>query len=179
MITVTRYAMENGARFRDDAKEMSQFAACGALAKFLAIIDGPCCELTHTPTELELWGWGAMYDEFVRFQATEEEMSGIYKMLELNLDRDALRNALVERLGTLSSLLEMRISRRMPNGIGTRHLSLMLMSGNDNRDDYEHLPFIVSRLDELIAALELWMDEKAAGRTTALIDIIRPAAQAA
>ncbi len=120
-----------------------------------------------------------MYDEFVRFQGTAEEMAGIYKMLELNLDRDALRNALIERLGPLSKLLELRISRRMPNGIGTRHLSLMLMSGNDNRDDYEHLPFIVSRLDELVAALELWMDEKAAGRETTLFEIIRPTAQAA
>jgi hypothetical protein len=179
MITANRYAMENGARFREDAKEMSQFAACGALAKFLAIIDGPCHALVETPTGLELWGRGCMYDEFVRFQGTAEEMAGIYKMLELNLDRDALRNALVERLGTLSKLLELRISRRMPNGIGTRHLSLMLMSGNANRDDYEHLPFIVSRLDELIAALELWMDEKAAGRQTTLFEIIRPTAQAA
>ena len=180
MIEVNRYAMDNGARSRDDVKEMSQFAACGVLAKFLAIIEGPCCALTETPTELELWGRGWQYDEFIRFSGSAEEMAGIHKMLELNLDRDALRNALVERLGTLSKLLELRISRRMPNGIGTRHLSLMLMSGNDQRDDYEHLPFLVSRLDELIAALELWMDEKAAGRTTPLAEIIRPTtAQAA
>ncbi len=179
MIKLTRYAMENGARFRDDVKEGSQFAACGALAKFLAIIDGPCHALVETPTELELWGRGCMYDEFVRFQGTEEEMKGIYKMLELNLNRQALHDALVERLGTLSRLLEMRISRRMPNGIGTRHLSLMLMSGNANRDDYEHLPFTVSRLDELVCALQLWMEEKAAGRQTTLFEILRPTARAA
>lgn len=179
MITTTRYAMQNGARSREDAKEMSLFAACGALAKFLAIIKGPCHVIAQTPTSIELWGLGWMYDEFVRFEGTAEEINGICKMLELNLDRDALRNALVERLGTLSRLLELRISRRMPNGIGTRHLSLMLMSGNDQRDDYEHLPFLVSNLDELIAALELWMDEKEAGRTTPLVEIIRPTAQAA
>ena len=179
MIKVTRYAMENGARFPAKTQELSQFAACGALAKFLAVTDSICHPLTEKPTELELWGMGPMYDEFVVFQGTAEEMAGIYQMLKLNLDRDALRAALVERLGTLSKLLEMRISRRMPNGIGTRHLSLMLMSGNAAPGDYEHLPFLVSNLDELVAGLELWMEEKAAGRETPLFVILRSTRKAA
>ncbi|MCC6979551.1 MAG: hypothetical protein IT343_14630 [Candidatus Melainabacteria bacterium] len=179
MIEVTRYAMQNGARFNDRTQELSLFAACGALAKFLAVTDTVCHPLTEKPTELELWGMGPMYDEFVIFRGSEEEMAGIYKMLKLNLERDYLREALVERLKTLSRLLEMRISPRMPNGVGTRHLSLMLMSGNANADDYEHLPFLVANLDELVAALELWMEEQACGRQTPLFGILRPTRKAA
>jgi len=60
MIKVTRYAMQNGARFNERTQELTQFAACGALAKFLAVSDSICHPLTEKPTELELWGMGPM-----------------------------------------------------------------------------------------------------------------------
>lgn len=171
MITLTRYAMDNGTRHSESTQQLTLLAALGELTSFLAIDRNAA--IHNEPTALEIWRDGPMGDQFGRFEGAEEDMRDIHKMWCMNNDDAMIATALTERLGApLPKLLEMRTRVRGPS---RRMLILLLLAGADDKDDFLHLPGRVSAASQLVTALELMQDERKHGRNTSLWDIMQPA----
>ncbi|MCC7531794.1 MAG: hypothetical protein IT342_25040 [Candidatus Melainabacteria bacterium] len=189
MIKLTRYGMENGVRFGDNVEELSRLAALGALTSFLsagkmtaclnprdvATVDGP------KATSLLFWRDGPLNEEFAHFEGTAEEIAELAEIFRLNNDNDELREALRQRLcsETLPNLLWMRTAPSVIGGPSYRAIVLMYMAGIKDAHEYTHTSGVVHNVAQLVAALELWQDERDAGRETGLWEILKPPAKAA
>lgn len=189
MIKLTRYGMENGARFGDKEEELSRLAALGALTSFLsagkmtACLDPMDVASASEPkaTSLLFWRDGPLNEEFAHFEGAAEEIAELSTLFRLNNDNDALREALCQRLcsETLPNLLWMRTAPSMIGGPSYRAIVLMYMAGIKDPHEYTHTSGVVHNVGQLVAALELWQDERDAGRETGLWEILQPPAKAA
>jgi hypothetical protein len=189
MIKLTRYGMENGARFGDKVEELSLLAALGALTGFLsagkmtaclAPLDVACAG-EEKATSLLFWRDGPLNEEFAHFQGTAEEIAELSTLFRLNNDNDELREALRQRLcsETLPGLLWMRTAASMIGGPSYRSIVLMYMAGITDAHEYTHTSGVAHNVAQLVAALELWQYEREAGRETGLWEILKPPAKAA
>ncbi len=189
MIKLTRYGMENGARFGDKVEELSRLAAFGALTSFLsagkmtACLDSTNVASVNEPkaTSLLFWREGPLNEEFAHFEGSVEEIAELAEIFRLNNDNDELREALRQRLSseTLPNLLWMRTATAMIGGPSYRTIVLMYMAGIRDPHEYTHTSGVVHNVAQLVAALELWQYERDAGRETGLWEILQPAAKAA
>lgn len=188
MIKLTRYGMENGARFGDKEEELSRLAAFGALTSFLSIGKMTACLDTNNQahgiepkaTALTFWRDGPLHEEFAQFEGSAEEIAQLATIFRLNNDNQELRDALRQRLGmeTLPKLLWMRTADSMIGGPSYRSIVLMYMAGITDPHEFTHTSGVTHNVPQLTAALELWQDERAAGRETGLWEILQPAAAA-
>lgn len=188
MTKLTTYGMANGQRFNEKSQELSRLSALGALSRFLGIGKMTACldpkhlnpAAASTATSLAFWREGPMHEEIAEFEGTAEEIAELAAFFRYNNDSDELREALRQRLccEVLPSMLMLYTSQNTIGGPTCRALILMYMAGIDNAADYQRAG-IMHDVDTLVTALELWQEEKAAGRETTLADILKPAAQAA
>lgn len=189
MIKLTRYGMENGARFGDKVEELSRLAAFGALTSFLsagkmtACLDPKNVASVDEPkaTSLLFWRDGPLNEEFAHFEGSAEEIAELATIFRLNNDNDELREALRQRLcsDTLPNLLWMRTAASMIGGPSYRTIVLMYMAGIKDPHEYTHTSGVVHNVGHLVAALDLWQGEREAGRETGLSEILQPPAKAA
>jgi hypothetical protein len=184
MIKLTTYGMENGRRIGEKTAELTGLAAFGAFIRFLGIgkmyacLDPKYLEPAFAPAAraLAFWREGPLSDEFAEFEGTPEEMAEIATIFRFNDDNEELRKALRQRLcsDTLAGMLMLYTSENMTGGPSYRTIILMYMAGIDNADDYMRAG-LLHDVDLLVTALELWQEEKAAGRKTTLSEILKPA----
>lgn len=183
MIKLTTYGMENGRRIGEKTVELSRLAAFGAFIRFLGIgmnacLDPKYLEPAFAPAAraLAFWREGPLSDEIAEFEGTPEEMAEITTIFRFNNDRDELRKALSQRLGcdTLPGMLMLYTSENMTGGPSYRTIIFMYMAGIEDACDYMRAG-VLHDVDLLVTALQLWQEEKAAGRKTTLSEILKPA----
>ena len=188
MTKLTTYGITNGQRFNEKTQQLPRLAALGALSRFLGIGKMTACldpkhlnpAAATSATSLAFWREGPMTEEIAEFEGTAEEIAELSAFFRYSNDSDELREALRQRLccEVLPGMLMLYTSQNTIGGPTSRAIILMYMAGIDNAADYMRAG-IMHDVDTLVTALELWQEEKAAGRETTLADILKPAAQAA
>lgn len=188
MTKLTTYGMQNGQRFDQKTSELTRLAALGALSRFLGIGKMTACldpknlnpAAASSASSLAFWREGPMHEEIAEFEGTAEEIAELATFFRYNNDNDELREALRQRLRceVLPGMLSLYTSANTIGGPSYRTIILMYMAGIDRAEDYMRAG-IMHDVDTLVTALELWQEEKAAGRETSLADILKPAAVAA
>lgn len=188
MTKLTTYGMQNGQRFDQKTSELTRLAALGALSRFLGIGKMTACldpknlnpAAASSASSLAFWREGPMHEEIAEFEGTAEEIAELAAFFRYNNDNDELREALRQRLccEVLPGMLSLYTSANTIGGPSYRTIILMYMAGIDRAEDYMRAG-IMHDVDTLVTALELWQEEKAAGRETSLADILKPAAVAA
>lgn len=188
MTKLTTYGMQNGQRFDQKTSELTRLAALGALSRFLGIGKMTACldpknlnpAAASSASSLAFWREGPMHEEIAEFEGTAEEIAELATFFRYNNDNDELREALRQRLccEVLPGMLSLYTSAKTIGGPSYRTIILMYMAGIDRAEDYMRAG-IMHDVDTLVTALELWQEEKAAGRETSLADILKPAAVAA
>ena len=188
MIKLTTYGMENGRRISEKTEELTRLAAFGALSRFLGIGKMTACldpkhlhpDAANSATSLAFWREGPMCEEFAEFEGTPEEIAELATIFRFNNDNGEFREALRQRLCSemLPGMLMLYTSDNTTGGPSYRTMVLLYMAGIDNAEDYMRSG-VMHDVDLLVTALELWQEEKAAGRKTTLVEILRPTANAA
>lgn len=188
MIKLTTYGIANGQRFNEKTAELSRLAAFGALSRFIGIGKMTACldpkhlnpAAVSTANSLAFWREGPIHEEIAEFEGDAAEIAEIAAFFRYSNDSDELREALRQRLfcEVLPQMLFLYTSQNTIGGPSCRAIILMYMAGIDNAADFMRAG-IMHDVDTLVTALELWQEEKAAGRETTLADILKPAAAAA
>lgn len=188
MIKLIRYRVKSGRTFLGELQTVGRLAAFADLCDFLSTEKmsaclQPNCRISRIidARGVLFWRDGDGDGEFAHFEGSVKVIAELTAIFRMRNDNEELREALRQRLCSevLPSRLWASTASSEIGGDTYRKIVLMYIAGVDEPLAYTQAADASDSVEQMVAALSVWLKERDAGRKTALSAILQPLARAA